>query len=117
MTKEEFYDAEIAPALFTLMKKAAEKGLSFVSVVEWEPGEFGRTAHLQTPHGLGIEMANVAAQANGNADTLIGYMVRHAQARGHGSIYLRQLGVSEIDPRTKNPPEAPKADGEPEVAF
>lgn len=91
--RERFYDSEIAPALKDLCARCRERGLSFLAVVEWEPGESGSTAQLQKSHGLGIELANIAAAANGNADSLITYMMQHARERGHSSVCLRVLGV------------------------
>lgn len=91
--RERFYDTEIAPALAELAKRCQDRRLSFLAVVEWEPGEVGKTATLQADRGLQIDWAYVAATAAGNADTLILYMVDQAHQRGHSSICLKQLGA------------------------
>lgn len=90
---EQFYDEEIAPDLLDLAKRCHDRGLSFVAVVEWEPGEQGRTIYLQRSHGLGIELANVAAATNGNVDSLIMYIMRYGEKHGHSSACLKILGV------------------------
>lgn len=98
MTSEEreaFYDAEIAPALLALGERCHANGLSLLAVVEWEPGEHGRTLFQSPPSGLGIRFADAAAQANGNVDRLIIGLINHAKQHGHNSIFLHQLGVRE----------------------
>lgn len=91
--REAFYDAEIAPALRDLRDRCHANGLSFLAVVEWEPGEHGRTLALTPPSGLGIRLADAAARANGNADNLIIGMMREARETGHSSACLHALGV------------------------
>lgn len=39
----------------------------------------------------GIQMVNVAAQASGNADILIGFMLRHGRDHGHNSALLHMF--------------------------
>lgn len=90
---ETFYDNEIAPALAGLAKRCQDRGLSFLAVVEWEPGEHGRTLTLQAGSGLGIRMADAAAQAGNNADGLILALMKYAHEHGHSSMLLKQLGV------------------------
>lgn len=91
--REAFYDAEIAPALRDLAQRSQANGLSFLAVVEWEPGEHGRTFYQSPPAGLGIRLAEVAAQANGNADSLIMALMKHGHEHGHSSACLAMLGV------------------------
>lgn len=96
MTEEEreaFYDAEIAPALRALAMRCHANGLSFLAVVEWAPGETGRTYSQSPPAGLGIRWADAAARANGNADSLIFALMKEAQENGHSSMCLKMLGV------------------------
>jgi len=93
LTPEQFYDAEVAPILMELAAKCEERKLSFFTVVEWAPGEQGRTTSLQSGHGLGIKFAHAAAQANGNADALIMALIRYGREHGHNSVCLSQLGV------------------------
>ena len=93
--REAFYDAEIAPALLSLGERCHANGLSLLAVVEWEPGEYGRTFFQSPPSGLGIRFADAAARADGNVDRLIIGLINHAKQHGHNSIFLHQLGVSE----------------------
>lgn len=91
MEREDFYDREIAPALLELANKCAENGLSFAAMVEWEPGETGRTMKVRDDAGIGIKMALWAMQAVGNADRLIWAMQKHGKEHGHNSICLAVL--------------------------
>ena len=56
--REQFYDREIAPTLLELARKCQDNGLSMVAMVEWEPGETGRTACLAAGAGVGIGWPN-----------------------------------------------------------
>jgi hypothetical protein len=58
--REAFYDREIAPVLMELAGKCQENGLSIAAMVEWDPGETGRTAALTANAGFGIRMAETA---------------------------------------------------------
>lgn len=93
--RESFYDIQVAPVLRELNARCVAKGLSFLAVVEWAPGEHGRTFGCAPMAGLGIKLANAAAHANGNADVIIWAMMDHAHKHGHGSACLRTLGVPE----------------------
>jgi hypothetical protein len=42
---------------------------------------------------LPMDWAYVGARSNGNADALIGHLVKLAKVRGHNSAFLFQLGV------------------------
>jgi hypothetical protein len=90
--REKFYDDEIAPALLALRDKCRENGLSFVASVEWAPNESGRTASIAEEHGAGIILTNMAAMCKGNADSLIGGMLKYGEEKGHNSHYLAMLG-------------------------
>jgi hypothetical protein len=90
---EKWYDEHLAPKLLELAKDAHEHGLSFLAVVEWEPGETGRTAWMQEAHGLPFRMANWAAQCNGNVDAFWIAVQRYARKYGHGSVFLTQQGI------------------------
>lgn len=96
--REAFYDAEIAPAIRELAKRCAKNGLSFLAIIEWAPGEFGRTLSLVAPSGLGIRWADAAACANGNADGLIMALMKDAHEHGHSSACLHLLGVPMTPP-------------------
>jgi len=91
--RQRFYDQEIAPALQELAARCVANGLSFFSVVEWKPGEHGRTTYLSPPSGRAVRWADAAARANGNADALIMALMKEAQQVGHNSAALTALGV------------------------
>jgi len=90
---EAFYDDEIAPVLADLCRKCEERGIPFVATVEYASEAYGTTAAFPKERGLAIEWAYIAARSNGNADVLIGHLVRQAEERGHGSVYLNMLKV------------------------
>ena len=89
--REAFYDHEIAPVLMELARKCEDNGVSFVATVEWQPGETGETATIQESAGIKLRMAHWAVAAHGNADALIGALVKHGKEHGHNSIYLHML--------------------------
>ncbi len=97
MTKEETYDAEIAPDLMRLAKRCQELGFCMAASVEWEPGETGRT-EAHPPWGVdGLPSAkqrlvHYAARCNGNIDSFLMAVMRDADKRGHSSMYLKMLG-------------------------
>lgn len=91
--RERIYDEEIAPALLKLCERCDEVGMSFLALAEWAPDDIGRTSKFQPGHGFKMDWAMAGARANGNADVLIGYLINQATSRGHGSVYLLQLGV------------------------
>ncbi|PZU61144.1 MAG: hypothetical protein DI547_01585 [Sphingobium sp.] len=91
--RERFYDEDVAPALAELCRHCAAAGISILTLAELRPEALGRTAMLLDGHGQGIALANTAAGANGNPDALIRALIADAQANGHSSIYLFQLGI------------------------
>lgn len=91
--REDFYDREVAPVLRELAKKCQDAKISLVAMVEWEPGETGRTATIRGDAGFGLRMAHAAMQARGNVDSLIFAIQRYAIEHGHSSVCLHLLGV------------------------
>lgn len=91
--REAFYDSEIAPGLMGLAKKCQDNGLSIAAVVEWDPGETGRTVALAANAGFGLRMTEVAIRSAGNVDALIMALMKYATEHGHSSMCLKQLGV------------------------
>jgi hypothetical protein len=93
--REKFYDDEIAPALLDIMRKCHAVGMPFQAHVEFNPGLIGSSADMpaRDERSLPMDWAYVAARCGGNADMLIGHLDREARKRGHGSMYLMQLGV------------------------
>lgn len=90
---EAYYDEHIAPKLLALAKECEEQGMSLLAVCEWEPGESGRTVSLRVGSGVGIRIANLAAQANGNVDSLWMAICRYAREHGHSSFMLAKDGI------------------------
>lgn len=107
--RESLYDTEIAPALLEIGRRCQESGLSFLAVVEWEPGQQGRTMSILPSCGLGIRWADIAARSNGNADSLIMAMMKHGTEYGHSSACLKLLGVPLV-PVPKTTAARPNAD-------
>ena len=79
---EDWYDAEIAPALRDLAKKCHERGMSFVAAVEYEPGERGGTYYLMEDAGLEMEMLRICALTAPNVDAYVINLKRHAHRLG-----------------------------------
>lgn len=93
LTKEEIYDAEIAPKLLEIAKLCEQHKLGFVAAVEYAPFELGRTVTYPTESSVAIRTVDWAVQSHGNADSLIWAMCRWARKKGHGSANLTILGV------------------------
>lgn len=100
--KEIFYDQHIAPKLAELAKECEARGMPFLALVEWEPGEGGRTCVLPPGASFGIRMAETAARARGNVDSLILALMRYAGQHGHSSVCLSRLGVAHAPPEASN---------------
>lgn len=94
--REQFYDQEIAPVLMSLAGKCQDNGLSITAMVEWEPGETGRTAALTANAGFGIRMAETAMRSHGNVDSLILALMKYGTEHGHSSASLHLLGVPTV---------------------
>src|SRR4051812_6344879 len=92
--RESFYDREIAPVLLELAGKCQDNGLSIAAMVEWEPGETGRTAALAAGSGIGIRVAEMAMRTRGNVDSLIFALMKYGKEHGHSSICLTMLGAA-----------------------
>lgn len=93
---EAWYDAEIAPALAALAKRCHERGMAFVSVVEYQPGDRARTVYMTKDAGLAMEMVNLCAATVPNVDCYIMNLRRLCKERGQdmsGSFVLRGIGA------------------------
>jgi len=82
MTNEEWYDAEIAPALAELAKKCHERSMSFVAAVEYEAGKRGGTYYLTEDAGLEMRMLHICAQTVPNVDSYVLNLKRFAKREG-----------------------------------
>ena len=79
---EEWYDKEIAPALREIGKKCEEKGVAFVSVVEYDPGEIGRSFTLPATAALAMVMINYCARTAPNLDSYVIGLLRYCRQAG-----------------------------------
>lgn len=93
---EAWYDAEIAPALAQLAKRCHERGMAFVSVVEYQPGDRARTVYMTEDACLAMEMINLCAATVPNVDCYVMNLRKLCQRRGQdmsGSIVLSGFGT------------------------
>ena len=93
MTREEQYDAEVAPLLLQAAQRCEKLGMSMIANVEYAPGEHGRTDCEAPGADLAQRVVHWAARAGNNVDSLILAIMRHANEHGHSSICLKTLGV------------------------
>lgn len=92
---EAWYDAEIAPALAALAKRCNERGMAFVAVVEYAPGDRAGTYFMTEDAGLEMSMLSLCARTAPNVDAYLMNLIRHCKAARiatGGSIGLRALG-------------------------
>ena len=100
--RETFYDTDVAPAILAIARQCEERGLSFLTIIVWDPGEFGRTVSLCEGSGISIRLAYMVARAKGNVDAIIIALMKYGSEHGHNSICLSQLGVP-TSPESKSP--------------
>ena len=93
---EAWYDAEIAPALAELAKRCNERGMSFVAVVEYQPGDRAGTYMMTEDAGLSMQMVSLCSRTAPNVDAYVMNLKRHCKAVGQdmsGSFVLRGFGA------------------------
>ncbi len=93
---EAWYDAEIAPALADLAKRCNERGMSFVAVVEYQPGDRAGTYMMTEDAGLSMHMVSLCSRTAPNVDAYVMNLKRHCKAVGQdmsGSFVLRGFGA------------------------
>lgn len=93
---EQWYDAEIAPALAELAKRCNERGMSFVAVVEYRPCDRGGTYMLTEDAGLPMQMLQLCARTAPNVDAYVMNLARHCKANGidtGASFVMNHLGA------------------------
>lgn len=76
MSNEAWFDAEIAPKLLELCNACADRGMSFLACVEYDPGERSTTTRI-TNNSLSMSMLSLCAQAGVNIDAYIFGLLRH----------------------------------------
>jgi hypothetical protein len=79
---EAWYDAEIAPALAELAKRCLERGMSFVSAVEYQPGDHAGTYSLAEDAHLKMHMLRLCSMTAPNVDSYVMNLRRHCKAEG-----------------------------------
>ena len=92
---EAWYDAEIAPALAALATRCNERGMSFVAVVEYQPGDLGATYYLTKDAGTEMHMLNLCGQTVPNVDAYVISLKRWAKQNNvstDSSFVLRGFG-------------------------
>lgn len=91
---EDWYDREVAPKLAELCRACHERGMSFLSVVEYEPGSRSRTLHFTADAGLEMNMINYCAQTAPNIDGFVIGLIKYCREKGidtGASIVMRKL--------------------------
>ena len=91
---EAWYDAEIAPALAGLAKRCHERGMAFLAVVEYQPGDRARTLYMTEHAGMAMHMVSLCAATVPNVDCYVINLWKHCNAVGQdmsGSFVLRGL--------------------------
>lgn len=68
---EDWYDREIAPKLKELCEACHARGMSFLSVVEYDPGERARLEHFWPSAGLEMVIIQHAAKTAPNIDSFV----------------------------------------------
>jgi hypothetical protein len=82
MTNEEFYDAEIAPALKTLSERCNERQMPFIAIVEYAIGERGRTQSNLNAVSIEMQMIALCCQAGLNIDGYMLALIKLCDKRG-----------------------------------
>lgn len=88
---EKLYDEEIAPKLKELSELCQRAGIPFVALVEYAPGEHGRTEFVPMSASIQMHITTMAARCNANVDGLMIGIKRTCERKGidtSASIYL-----------------------------
>lgn len=84
------YDELIAPKLMECAKLCEANGIPFVCYAQDDDG-VSRTAFIPPGSAFGPRLVELAAQANGNVDSMMIALIRHAREHGPGSsIFLHR---------------------------
>lgn len=79
---EEWYDRVIAPALMDLAKACEAKGVPFLAVVEYRPGDVGRTTAAVDKATTLMRMTHIASYTAPNMDGLVIQIAKDCRQRG-----------------------------------
>jgi hypothetical protein len=80
--REAFFDQVIAPELGRLGQLCEQRGISFLAMAEWSPGETALSMTAQAGRGAAMHWAMSAARCRGNAEALIVEIVKLSPAEG-----------------------------------
>ena len=67
---EKLYDEVIAPKLREIGELCQKNGVPFVAMVEWEPGQEGRTELMPLSASMAMHITALAARCGNNVDSL-----------------------------------------------
>ncbi len=104
-SREAWYDEKIAPELARLAEACAERGMSFLSVVEYEPDNFARTQLLENP-GRSMAMMAMLATAVPNVDRFLIDFMRYCKERNidySNSLFLSRYAKQDSAKEDKRP--------------
>jgi len=79
---EKWYDKEVAPKLAELANLCGDKGMAFVAVVEYNPGDRGETRLLPSESGLAMRMLAYCAKTGHNLDSYVFGLLRYFKEKG-----------------------------------
>lgn len=98
---EDWYDREIAPKLLELCQACQERGMPFLSVVEYEPGSRSSTFMLGENPGLEMVMIQHCAKTAPNIDGFMIGLLRYCREKGidtSGSMFVRLAQPQKREP-------------------
>jgi len=101
ISKEEYYDENIAPKLAGIAEECKENGMSFVASCAYDNDTICMTTTLTKDCGFAMNLVRMAASCSGNVDQLLMQIINHAHIYGHKSAYLKILGVPENEGESK----------------
>lgn len=90
MSKEKFYDEEVAPMLAKLAKQCASNNMPFMAMVGNEKDNY-TTCIMPDDSNPAVRIAYMALQAQGNVDKLFMMIEADAAKYGDNSMYLEML--------------------------
>jgi hypothetical protein len=79
---EEWYDREIAPKLLELCNACADRGMAFLSAVEFAPGKLAQTYRVTPAAGLEYVMLQYCARTVPNLDSYVIGLIRYCREKG-----------------------------------
>ena len=89
---EQWYDAEIAPALLAIGKRCEDRGLSFLACVEYDKDKRASTMTIREDAGLAMRMLYFCDRTRENVDAYMINLRRYCGKKGidiNASMYLR----------------------------